>query len=125
MSFLAAVRSHRAGRSVVVEFVIVPDVRKAIPLRRALQVHGDVVIVGDSRAGQADIFNGHVENRHEPLSRRARGKDWTSLIDRDAATKNLPFSNELNCRNNHFRRNEIGRTFFVVFAPPAPVAYFR
>ena len=116
-----AVGGDGAGRHVVVVLAIVAHVGQAVPLGRALQIHADIVVVGNGGARQADFLDRDVEDRHEPLGRGAGGKDRPVLINRNAAAEDLPLADQSGRSDNHLRRNEIGRPLFIVRSPPTPV----
>ena len=116
-----AVGGDGAGRHVVVILAVVAHVGQAVPLGRALQIHGNIVVVGNGRARQADFLDRHVEDRHKPLGRGAGGKDRPVLVNRNAAAENLPLTDQSGRGDNHLRRNEIGRPLFIVGSPPTPV----
>ena len=110
-----------AGRHVVVILAVVAHVGQAVPLGRALQIHGDVVVVGNRRTGQADFFDRHVENRHKPLGRGAGRKDRPVLVNRNTAAEDRSFFNQFRRGHDHCRSDKIGRPPFIVRSPPTPV----
>ena len=113
-------RDGAGRRHVVVELVVVPDVREAVPLRCALQGQGQHVISDDDvfRRGEFAWHNRHRMDRIESPPGALLGP---VTPEREAQLENLARANGRRGPQNVLWRNKFQGTALVIGTPAAPV----
>ena len=123
-AMLGAVAAHRIGGKVVVEPVLVPDMRERIDVRGRMRAERDVVVAGleTALALQPGRVVAAVE-AHEMLRRGARRQHrHVARLQRDREAVDLAGAHQRGRRiADALRVREIRGAALVVLAPAAPV----
>ena len=141
---VGAEAGHRVGGKVVVQLVLVVDVRQRVPLRGGLQRHDDHVVVEAHRPGlrvAAQLHRTGILQPLRPVLEQACSASPPSMVITCVGfcrylnapcgpddPKSTPSGNTLPCRDQGrglrhlIGGDEVQRAQFVGVTPPAPVA---
>src|SRR5437899_1648703 len=126
------VRADQRGVAAPVHLAVVEDVAEAVPLRAALQEHGDLIFGEAPAVGQrvgagqlltaGDVIGARRHHAVQWIDPAERARLRAARVEVECAGDDLALTHEAGRALDHGGRDEVQRADPVVLPPPVPVA---